>query len=323
MEIRTYRNGDEQKIMDLDARELPSVWNRRTLDNWYWKFTDRNPAGHSFIWVAEHEGQLIGHFAAVPYKLKVFDEVITASHTIGALVDKKYQNRGLLKFVGEKLMCELVENNVPYTWGFPNRNAHRFENVVLKYNDLILFDIWKAERASLKEVKPDAAVREINQFGPEFDRLWEQCSSQYTIAVKRDSVYLNWRYLQRPDWKYYPLACYEGEELKGYAVLKLYREESVLRGHFVDIFAGKDDRRTLERLIDAGIHFLLSQQITEITVLFKGNPLIESLFIEKGLSQVQTQIPLILRVNKEHKYIEQVKDSANWYFCMGDSTEVY
>ena len=109
MKIRSYKKGDEKEIMELDARELPSRWNPRTLKNWYWKFTENNPAGHSFIWVAEREEHLVGHFAAVPFRLKVFDEELTASHTIGALVDKKFQRRGLLKFVGEKLMDELVQ----------------------------------------------------------------------------------------------------------------------------------------------------------------------------------------------------------------------
>jgi hypothetical protein len=183
MEIRAYKKGDEKEIMELDARVLPSVWNRRTLENWYWKFTERNPAGHSFIWVAEHEGHIAGHFAAVPYRLKVFDEEVRASHTIGALVDKKFQNRGLLKFVGEKLMEEQVRNNIPYTWGFPNKLAHRFENVVLKYDDLANFDLWKLEKAHIKKVSPDPGIRGITQFDTQFDRLWEACSPGYPIAI--------------------------------------------------------------------------------------------------------------------------------------------
>ncbi len=323
MEIRAYREGDEKQIMDLDARELPSIWNRRTLDNWYWKFTDRNPAGHSLIWVAEHCGQLVGHFAAVPFHLKVMDEVVTASHTIGALVDKKFQNRGLLKFVGEKLMEDQVNHNIPYTWGFPNKRAHRFENVVLNYNDLIHFDRWTLQGNSISKTNLNPDIRRIMEFSQEFDLLWEECAAAYPVAIQRDSVFLNWRYLQRPDWEYFPYSLYENDKLKGYVVLKLYREEEVLRGHIIDIFAEKNDARTLEQLIDHSLNFFMEKEVTEVMNLIWGNLLIESLFLAKGFKRIPADIPLILRINKEHKNIDKVKDNANWYFTMGDSTEIF
>ena len=323
MKIRSYKKGDEKEIMELDARELPSRWNRRTIENWYWKFTETNPAGHSFIWVAEHNDRLIGHFAAVPFKLKIFDEVVTASHTIGALVDKKYRNKGLLKFVGENLMQDLVKNNIPFTWGFPNKLAHRFENVVLKYNDLVNFDLWKLEKSGIKKSSPNPNIRRVTEFDDSFDQLWEHCSPDYDIAVVRDQVYLNWRYLQRPDWDYYPFALYENDVLKGYAVLKLYREEEILRGHIIDIFARRDDEQTLSQLIDESFNFFIEKAVDEVTVLLWGSPLIERVFAERGFARTPADIPLILRINIEHKYKDKALDNSNWYFTMGDSTEIF
>ena len=323
MKIRSYIRGDEKGIMELDARELPSRWNPRTVENWYWKFTDKNPAGHSLIWVAEHEDQLVGHFAAVPFRLKVFDEELTASHTIGALVDKKFQNRGLLKFVGGRLMEELVQNNIPFTWGFPNKLAHKFENECLEYHDLINFDEWKIKKENIKKSPLNPGIRRVMEFDEQFDRLWENCSPDYEVAIVRKRVYLNWRYLQRPDWEYFPFACYEKEVLKGYVVLKLYREAGTRRGHIIDIFAGRNDESTLSCLIDAGLNFFYEKAVDEVMVWFWGNPLIEDLFLRKGFFKEEIDRPLILRINKEHKYQEQIMDSSHWYFTMGDSTEIF
>lgn len=323
MKIRSYIRGDEQGIMELDARELPSRWNPRTVENWYWKFTDKNPAGHSFIWLAEHEDHLAGHFAAVPFRLKVFDEELTASHTIGALVDKKFQNRGLLKFVGNRLMEELVQNNIPYTWGFPNKLAHKFENECLGYHDLINFDEWKINKENIKKNPLNPGIRQVTEFDDQFDRLWETCSPGYPVAVVRKRDYLNWRYLQRPDWEYFPFACYENDILKGYVVLKLYREAETRRGHIIDIFARRDDESTLSGLIAAGLNFFLKKEVDVVTVWFWGNPLIEDIFLRKGFFKEKIDRPLILRINKEHKYQEQILDSSHWYFTMGDSTEIF
>ncbi|MFC2145934.1 GNAT family N-acetyltransferase [Acidobacteriota bacterium] len=323
MKIRSYINGDEKEIMDLDARELPSRWNPRSVENWYWKFTDKNPAGHSFIWVAEHEGHLVGHFAAVPFRLKVFDEGLTASHTIGALVDKKFQKKGLLKFVGDRLMAELVQNNIPYTWGFPNKLAHKFENVALGYNNLINFDEWKIKKDNIKKIPFNPCIRQVTEFDKKFDRLWKTCSPEYEVAVVRKRDYLNWRYLQRPDWEYFPFACYENDILKGYVVLKLYREAGTRRGHIIDIFAGRKDESTISSLIDAGLNFFIEKAVDEVMVWIWGNPLVEELFSRKGFFKEEIDRPLILRINKEHKYQEQILDSSHWYFTMGDSTEIF
>ncbi|UCH98186.1 MAG: GNAT family N-acetyltransferase, partial [Candidatus Aminicenantes bacterium] len=309
--------------MELDARELPSRWNPRTLENWYWKFTARNPAGHSFIWVAEHEDHLVGHFAAVPFRLKVFDEELTASHTIGALVDKKFQNRGLLKFVGGKLMDELARNNIIYTWGFPNKLAHKFENVALGYNDLINFDEWKITTANLEKGPANPNIRQVTEFDRRFDQLWETCSSDYEIAVVRKAAFLNWRYLQRPDWEYFPFGFYDNEVLKGYIVLKLYREAEALRGHIIDIFGARNDEQTLSPLIDHSLYFFIEKNVTEVMVWFWGNRLIEELFTRKGFSKEEIDRPLILRINKEHKYQKEILDNSHWYFTMGDSTEIF
>lgn len=324
MKIRAYLSGDERAIMALDEEALPSVWNRRTLQNWYWKYTDRNPAGESIIWVAEHQDKIVAHFAAVPYRLKAFDQEVAASHSIGALVEVKYQNRGLLKLVGDKMLANLGERDIYFTWGFPNQRAYQFEKQALGYHDLINFDQWTIAKDKLQRNDPyDLDFRKITHFGQEFDRLWETCSKGYNVAIKRDAAYLNWRFMQRPDWFYYPFALYEADELKGYVVLKCYREEGILRGHIVDIFAARDDRNTLSRLIDGGMGYLAEQAVDEILVWIWGNPLIEELFTEKSWTRTEIDRPLILKVNKEHPYREKVLDNKNWYFTLGDSTEIF
>lgn len=323
MEIRPYRQGDEKAIMELDARVLPSEWNRRTLENWYWKFTETNPSGPAFIWIAEHNGKIIAHFAAVPYRLKVGDREITASHTIGALVEHRFQNRGVLKLVGDRLLEELVQHQIPYTWGFPNRRAYRFEKTALGYEDLIRFDEWHIPVQKISTIPDDPGVQGIEVFHDDFDRLWEACSADYEIAVVRNAEYLKWRFANRPDWDYYYFGCYDENRLSGYVVLKLYREEDLLRGHIIDIFARRDDRKTLSRLIRRSMKFFVRQEVDEITVWIWGSPVIEEIFTLDGFTRREIDRPLILRINVPHAYRDKILDNSRWYFTMGDSTEIF
>jgi hypothetical protein len=323
MEIRSYQKGDEKEIMDLDARVLPSVWNRRTLANWYWKYTETNPAGPSFIWLARHNAKIVAHFAAVPYRLKVFAGEVIASHSIGALVEEKYQNRGLLKLVGDRLMDDLVEHHIPCTWGFPNQRAYRFEKEALGYEDLIHFDEWQLPKEKLSLEEPPLSFRKVTFFDQDYDRLWQECAPDYAIAVKRDQTYLNWRFIHRPDWWYFPYAVYRQKRLKGYVVLKLYREGDMLRGHLLDIFCNRSDEETISQLLDGSINFFAEQGVDMVTTWIWGSQTVEQILSKKGFVRRSIDRPLILRVNTREKNHREISDNSYWYFTMGDSTEIF
>ncbi|KAF0135268.1 MAG: hypothetical protein FD145_94 [Candidatus Saganbacteria bacterium] len=327
MKIRLYKEGDEIKLWELDRRLEVHPWNRRELSNWYWKYSDQNPAGKSFIWVMEEGNNIVAHFAVVPYRLQVFDEELVASHSIGAMVEPKYQNRGLLKFVGDKLFEEAAQNNIPFTYGFPNEKAYRVHRTHMGYEDLIEFDTWKITRPAIDKstlnITDSASFRPVKEFDDDFDRLWDLCSEKYKIVVVRNKAYLNWRYLERPDWKYYPFGVYANGELKGYSVLKLYREDKLLRGHIIDIFADLHDEDTITKIINGSLSFFSEQKVDEVTCWLWGSRLIEQVLEGKGFIKEATRIPLVIRLNKEFKYAGEVKDKKSWYFTMGDSTEIF
>ncbi|MCP5048626.1 MAG: hypothetical protein GY940_15760, partial [bacterium] len=213
--------------------------------------------------------------------------------------------------------------DIHYTWGFPNERAHQFEKKAFGYKDLVNFDEWSIPKENFQRNQPGDSFRKVTAFNDDFNRLWEQCSPGYPIAVKRDKTYLNWRYIERPDWWYFPYGLYDGDILLGYVVLKLYRDDHSFRGHIVDIFAKKDDKETLSRLLEGSLNFFAEQAVDEVTVWILGNPVIESLFIKTGWSKKEIFRPLILKVNTPHAHREKVFDNSNWYFTMGDSTEIF
>jgi hypothetical protein len=327
MQLRAYKDGDEKQIIALDSKLAADRWNLRNLDNWYWKFTSQNPSGKSFIWVIEDNNRLIAHFAAVPYRLKVFNEEFTVSHSIGALVEERYQNRGLMKFTGDKLFDELARNNIPFTYGFPNKRSYLLHKRYMGYTDLIEFDEWKIGKDTIdkkiNDYKELSDFRKIREFDEKADNLWELCRSKYKVIVVRNKDYLNWRYIKRPDREYYSFGLYDGNQLKGYTVLKLYQTDKFLRGHILDIFADYDDRDTFSKLVEGSLGFFRDQKVDEITCWIWGNKLIEGLLAQNGFFQRGVKIPLVIRNNTGFQYGEDIKNNNCWYFTMGDSTEIF
>ena len=93
MEIRPYREGDEQGFLKLDSLLEIHPWNRRNLENWRWKYKGPNPAGDSLITVAVNDGELVSYFSVIPMLYWINGVEIRGSHSIGMIVTPKMQNR--------------------------------------------------------------------------------------------------------------------------------------------------------------------------------------------------------------------------------------
>ena len=106
--------------------------------------------------------------------------------------------------------------------------------------------------------------KEIERFDKSADALCQETKNDYKAIVKRDSQFLNWRYSDRPDIHYYKFGVFEKDKLLGYCILKLYNEDKILRGHFIDIFTGKNNNGCLELLIIKTLNFHLKLIIQQI-----------------------------------------------------------
>ena len=77
--IRQYREGDEYQINKM--RAAIGGWGKGgsiDLAYWRWKFK-KAPAGSSIIFVAANKNRIIGHYAIIPIKMKIFGESLLGS----------------------------------------------------------------------------------------------------------------------------------------------------------------------------------------------------------------------------------------------------
>ena len=133
MEIRNYQNGDEEGFQKLDKQVELHPWNRRDINNWNWKFKGNNPAGSPIMIYAENNDEIIGHFAAIPMPYWINNTSIIGSHSVAMMIDPKWQNRGLIKFIADELFRQLAEREIPFTYGYPNDNSYNLHTNLLGY----------------------------------------------------------------------------------------------------------------------------------------------------------------------------------------------
>ena len=132
MIIRAYQPGDEDGIIRLMS---PMGWpHLESTDHWRWEYRDC-PDGHALIQVAEHHGNIIGHYSSLPIPMQCDRAVIPAGKAEGSAVAVLYRGSAVRKFFpGEKkptifgkliqaLFAQADQEHTKLLWGFPNDAA--------------------------------------------------------------------------------------------------------------------------------------------------------------------------------------------------------
>ena len=334
LEIRKYREGDEEGFQRLDNLVEEHPWNRRDLANWKWKFRDKNPAGEPLMIYAANDSEIVGHFAAIPMKYWIDGESVIGSHSAAMMVDPKWQNRGLIKFVADKLIQELEIQGISFTYGYPNENAYELHIKLLGYEEIAKQQFYIKNINFNDEGDSSTGSmtwKKISKFGDETNDLLENSKNEYKVIVERKSDFLNWRYLDRPDVPYHVYGVFNGNRLEGYCVLKLYQEEQTLRGHFIDLFTSHNNNVCASILIRQGLQFFKEMQASEVTLWMQGCSFMRDLLLENGFRgggfsgagwQGSTR-PMVCRFNSEKEKYKTLLNKKDWYFTMGDTLEIF
>jgi hypothetical protein len=236
-DIRLYRHGDEGKITEM-FNEVFSQ--HRQLDHWYWKYRD-NPYGSYYISLAvADDGKPAAHYGGYP--VRIFTSVLPALGLHGfktlQLGDKMTRKQFRSCGVGRTSLLARTfalfrrvfvdELGIPFVYGFTTHHSKRLGLLFFNYADvepvpyrrLCLETPWKKPGLVKRLFLP--AVEEVSGIDDTWTDFFKRVAPSYECLVERDAGYLQWRYLKRPDKKYFMIRVRRGSKLAGWSVF--YRE---------------------------------------------------------------------------------------------------
>ena len=322
MKIRKYKNGDEIGIMKLDRMVEEHPWNRRNLKNWFWKYKGNNPAGRSLVWVAEINRKIVGTFSIIPMNYKIGSKYFKGSNSIAMIIHPKWQNKGLIKYVSDKLFEDAKVKKLKFVYGYPNQNAYELHKRVFNYKDINNQNLFYKKLKSFKQNKLSCEVKKILYFDKSFNLLWKKLSRQYDVINERNSNFLNWRYLSRPDHKYYCFKFTNKNKILGYVVLKIYRFNKIKTGHFIDIFCNQFSKSIFKDMIEFGCKFFNEQGCKDVSLWIQGSQNLEKKILNMKF-KIKSTRPFICKLFEKNLYLKKKLNKRKWYFNMGDSLEIY
>lgn len=352
--IRAYKEGDEEGIYKLHQAVYPSEQHDRDAWMRWWRWKYRNsPAGAGQIWVADHRGRIVGHYAAIFMQIKVGNEILKASQALDLMTHPDYRRQGIITTLRRKMLDELDKQEVRIAIGFPrtailpasikrgwfgistmktilkplnwkncvrSKIKNRLLSGFLAVGTTLVFDKILF-RTSEAPVIDRLAVTQVTSFDERFDRLWAKVSGQYPIMVVRNKDYLNWRF-SAPGSHYWIFAAEKANEVLGYLVLCNRILRNVKESFIFDMIAESEEvmhclvseaEKVCQR---AGVDFIVCNFIADRTYhrVLRSNGFISLPFKKGGYLIAYSNA---IQISKAF-----LQDPKNWLVQIGDSDEL-
>tara|TARA_B100000029_G_scaffold402846_1_gene402459 strand:- start:1321 stop:2295 length:975 start_codon:yes stop_codon:yes gene_type:complete len=321
LKIRKYKKGDEKGFFALDRKIEEHKYNRRTISNFLWKYKGDNCFGKSINYFAENNGQIIAHFGAIPLNWNLDSKNIKGGCSIAMMVSPEWQSKGLIKFVGDKVFDDLIKEKVKFVYGYPNERSYLLHKNIWNYKDAFNQDLYLIDNSKINTTnEKNFFVIKIKKFNKSFDLFWKKNKKDYKNILNRTSKFLNWRYLKRPDKKYYPFLVYDGKELLGYFILKRFYNGKIKTIHIIDMFFKNISQPKFYKLFKALFSYIKKNQKTfdKISLWINGSRKIRNSLLNLGFKVTSSRKMIYKNLSNEKNL-----NLKKMYFTMGDTLEIY
>lgn len=198
-----------------------------------WQYLE-TPIHKKYIDIAidEETDKVAAIYAVFPVHFKIGEEKEIACQSLDTITDVDYRGKGLFINLAKDVYQKAADDGVKLVYGFPNGNSIHGFSKKLDWSvlDPVPFLIKPLNSSYFtKRIKPLkwlpniklAFTRRINnniiieskkEFPIEVNKIWGQFSKDILVGIHRDKVYLDWRYIAKPNEDYQILHAYTSKK---------------------------------------------------------------------------------------------------------------
>jgi hypothetical protein len=351
--IRDFENGDEKRINIL----FNSVFNKeRSLNQWSWEFT-KNPFGFK-AFVAQENQKIVGYLGAINRRIIIIGNEFLASMEVDGMTHPEYGRQGIFVGLGKRLLSESKEDGMDIVYGFPNENAlpgHRkmqcvklsslhimikpvnYNNISKKMfsNSVVRFFANLTGKLTFKlfyrpkkhHLDNEVVIKTIEEFDPRFDEFWKKAQNNHNIILKRDSKYLNWRYIKSPEIEYKIFAAEKDNRVLAWMVVRTLDRFDLKNGAIVDMLALPGCEDIVCAMTLKAVGYLKQKNVDLIAVSIPRSSIYYGILKKCGFMNCPKKLnpkeePFIIYPLSKNSNTDYVKNAANWYITWGDTDVV-
>lgn len=238
----------------------------------------QNISNNDPVIVARCEGEIVGHYSMTPLRFIIGGDTGKVAIMMDLVTKKEFRGRGVFTKMGKSIISTAEGEGYDFIYGFPNPNSlHGFIDR-LGFTHLLTLPLWasplcpslimeeligflpwrkilnRLDSIFLKVFKRGTRAFEIEEHDTapdEIDELWEEVMGSAPLSLVRDSLYLTWRFVRRPNIKYRIWTAKKDGKLLAYVIYREGKFFGISAGLLMDFLAqpGKDGRKALISLI--------------------------------------------------------------------------
>jgi GNAT superfamily N-acetyltransferase len=349
--VESRRASDDEEILRLYGEVFGDNQKEASSRRWRWQYLENPHTGGNgpVIWVAREGDCLLGQYASMPVRLFWGGREVDASWGMDVFLRPEARGRG----IGARLFGTWSDHvDVALGLGLTPASYGLFRK--LRYHDVgpvpffqRILDPGKVASRRLGEtlgpkagqilgraagallgagrrlVRPerrrrheDVEIRTTEGFSPEYDALWERARVSYTMCVRRDRAYLEWKYLRCPQREYDLREARRGGELVGFAVCREEDYRGLRLGWIIDLFAHAEDHDAKDALLGAALDSFRAAGVARAQA-FSMNAALAADLLRRGFSRGRSPMQFCVRSQVDDG--GALKDLSRWHVVFGDS----
>lgn len=328
--IRDFVEGDEIAVNNLFNS---TFCRKRPMDEWHWKFK-QNPAGESYIYLAEKNNKIIGHIGAIPLRVSIDGDIFVAYQYLDAMVESSSRKEGIFTNILSYSLSQAKVNEM-LEIGFPKKIVYDIETAKLnivhglgEVDRYINYNLLSTNKGNYNPAfLKTSSIFKVDIFDERFDLFWEKVSREHRISLVKDGDYLNWRYIMKPQSFYSIFASQDKNEVNGFVVLKTVEKMGYKKGCIVDILSLKG-AEIIQELLLYGLHYFDNQGVNLVTTYVKDS-FVSKVLLQLGFVKVENE-EITKKYNIEKMWLvvhnsnprikeEKLYNRENWRIIFGDS----
>lgn len=354
MEIKTkYFNyiNDLNKQRELFKDCFPETLGETIQEekHYFWKFHSYPNNPRSFEYGAYLDNELIGYYAAIPYKYKIGKKIISAGMVCDVMTSSKYRGKGVFTKLGLYATNEM-SNYFPFITGYPIRKEvlpghlkigwiNPF-NLPLYINFLRLDSLLESKNIKFLKVPANGIIKTYNKIFKtitnnnykyiisnnindiiDYDNFIKEWSKSVPNALIKSKEFIRWRY-SAPERKYNFLSIYDNNKMIGFTAYRKIIRENIPSFGIIDFMVLPGYNKSCEFIINTLKKFAIRENVEAIITMMSKTSAKKYKLIKNGFFRSPYIFKLIIKILKDEYSNEELFNENKWHLMWVDSDDL-
>ena len=237
---------------------------------------------------------------------------VTGKTTTAYLHVKKFEPFLLFMDLLRYFKIKEPETSLLYRLGLWLR-AHKLFSLFITF----LFNFYPKMRAAPLDQSnlSNIEFKPVDYFDDTATHLWNNITKKYSLSVRRDATYLNWKFVKQPYINYQRYLVLDSGELCGILIFRLGKEPEIPMGIISEVYTDRG-KTVLKEMLAFAIKSLYDQGALMINCASSSKELSEIL-THFGFRPYQYFVPVFLLEEKKNS-LQQQALSGEWLMSLGD-----